>query len=740
MSRLSILPMRAARWSATHPWRAITAWLALVVVAVGLALAVPVTQTTDADYRIGESGRAHAIATAAGLARPPVENVLITARDGTLDAKAAASAASRVTHALANVPGVRAIDPPVPSPDRSALLVTVELAKGTTDVTPLQRITAATARDFPGLRIGEAGDASINAEINDRVARDLHSAEFISLPVTLVLMLLAFGALIAAGVPVLLAGTSVAATMGLAAPISHLVHAEPSVNSVIVLVGMAVGIDYSLFYLKREREERAKGATTLDAVTIAAQTSGHAILVSGGAVIAAMSGLYAVGFATFDSLATGAIVVVAIAVAGSITVLPALLATLGRFVDRPRIPLLWRLNRRIGQGGISRRLLAPVQRHPAAALVGSLAVTIALAFPALGMTVGRASFATLPQDLPTVATASRIADRFPSQGTTATVVVKAPAADAARVRAALLGLSAQAEHAAYARGMGVDPITVSADRTVTTLDLAIPYPERDPRVGEAITAIRTGLAQRALDGLPAEYAVGGDAAWSHDILARERGRMPIVLGAVLALTMVMMLGAFRSVPLALVSTGCNLLSVGVAFGVLRLIFQDGRLEPLLDFTSPGYIIEWIPLFVLAILVGLSMDYHVFVLSRVKEYAAQGLPMRVAVRRGVGDTAGVVTSAAAVMVSVFTIFITLSMLEMKMMGVALAVAILIDATVIRLVLLPAALILLGDRAWWPSRPGRVRRRVAGTRPGRPVPAPSQTEPTRVGRRQHPSVSR
>ena len=186
-------------------------------------------------------------------------------------------------------------------------------------------------------------------------------------------MLLAFGALIAAGVPVLLAITSVAATMGIAAPLSHLIHAEPTVTSMIVLIGMAVGVDYSLFYLKREREERAAGHSTLDAVEIAAATSGHSILVSGAAVVASMAGLFIVGGATFDSLASGAIVVVVVDVIGSVTVLPALLAKLGRWVDRPRLPLLWRVNRRIGQGGISRRILAPVVRRPVAALVVSLA-------------------------------------------------------------------------------------------------------------------------------------------------------------------------------------------------------------------------------------------------------------------------------------------------------------------------------------------------------------------------------
>lgn len=714
MPRLTALPIVAARWSAHHPWRAIAGWFAFVAVAVALAMAIPVQSTTSADYRIGESGRAAAMLEQAGLDTPPSESVLIAARTGTLDEPAAQVAARELTARMARAPGVAGVDPVIWSPDGSAGLVNVVLDRETEDAGPLRAITADVQRAHPQLQIGQVGELTIDDGINERVAEDLRGAEYLSIPITWLLMLLAFGALIAAGIPVLLAGTSVAATMGLAAPISHLIHAEPSVNSLIVCVGMAVGIDYSLFYLKREREERAKGATTLDAVSIAAETSGHAILVSGGAVIAALAGLYLIGAATFSSLATGAIVVVAVAVIGSITVLPALLVKLGRWVDRPRIPLLWRLNRRIGHAGISSRLLRPVLRHPVVALIASVGVTTALAVPALGMTLHNANLQTLPQDIPAVATANRIAEKFPSQGTGALVVVRASRDQAGEVRSALTSLAESAQQTPYFVDPAIDPITVSADSTTTRLHLAIPFQEQDPKVDTAVSTLRRTLAPAALDPLGVSYAVGGDAAQGLDFGGRQSDRLPFVIGFVLLLTLLMMVAAFRSIPLALVSTAMNLLSVGAAFGLLRLVFQDGRLESLLDFHSPGFLVDWIPLFVMTILVGLSMDYHVFVLSRVREYAATGMPAVEAVRRGIGDTAGVITSAAAVMVSVFAVFATLSMLEMKMMGVGLAVAILLDATVIRLVMLPAALVLLGERAWWPGR----RRRP----PAEPVVTP------------------
>ncbi|WP_182378553.1 MMPL family transporter [Nocardioides sp. WS12] len=693
---LAQLPTRAARWSATHPWRAIGAWFLLVAVAVGLAMTVSTNEVKDADYRIGESGRAEALLDSAGLDHPPTENVLITSKSGDLDGADARAAAAEVAASMADVKGVVGVGDAIASEDGSALLVPVELTSDEIDAEPLLDATAAVQKAHPDLVVEQAGDVTIDEAINERVAEDLHSAEFISLPITLVLMLLAFGALIAAGLPVLLAATSVAATIGISAPVSLLVPAEPTVTSMIVLIGMAVGVDYSLFYLKRERQERAAGRSTLDAVAIAAETSGHAILVSGGAVIAALAGLFVLTDVTFNSLATGSIIVVAVAVLGSITVLPALLAKLGRWVDRPRVPLLWRLTRRTTTGSISGRLLGPVVRHPVAALVVATVGIIALAVPALSMKTHQATPETLPGDIPAVQTFRAITKAYPSEGTSAQVVVTG--ADPAAAKAALEGLRDEAGGFDDFAIAGAQ-VQASADGNTSVLDLPMPYEESDDRAGAAIERLRTDLVPAALDDLTgAEHAVGGSAAEALDSAEKQSARMPFLLGFVLLLTMVMMIAAFRSVLLGVVSTVLNLASVGVAFGILAIVVQHGVGESLLDFTSPGFVIDWIPVFVLVVLVGLSMDYHVFALSRIRELIDSGLSARDAVHRGIADTAGVITSAAAVMVSVFAIFATLSMMEMKMMGVGLSAAILIDATVIRLVVLPAILVLLGDRAW------------------------------------------
>jgi putative drug exporter of the RND superfamily len=698
---LTSVSMRAARWSATHPWRAILGWLALVVVSVALAATVSTEEASDADYRLGESGVAEKWVHEAHLESPSSEEVLVTADGGAVDQAQADEAAAQLARKVGPLPGVTEVSDPRWSPDRTAMLISIQLAKDHDDADPIVAAVDDVRADFPGLDIRQTGDLTLDAAIDDRVAADLSSAEVISLPITLLLMLLAFGALIAAGIPVLLAATSVAATIGIIAPLSHLVPAESTVTSMIVLIGMAVGVDYSLFYLKREREERDRGRSTLDAVEIAAQTSGHSILVSGGAVIAAMAGLFLMTDTTFNSLAVGSILVVAIAVLGSITVLPALLAKLGRWVDRPRVPLLWRFNRRIGQGGISRRLLGPVLRHPVVALLLGGAVVAVLAVPALGMKTHSSNLDTLPGDIAEVQTIRDVIEEFPSEGPIARVVVRAGASVQAEFATQLDDLS----RAAVASGMfrqPSSPVEVSADGRTSILELAMPFEESDEQVDEAIRLLRGDLVPASVDLPGSDVAVGGDPAESLDSQDRMSDRLPLVIAFVLLLTFLMMVFAFKSVPIALISTVLNLASVAVAFGLMTLVFQHGIGESLLDFTSPGFVIDWIPLFVLVVLVGLSMDYHVFVVSRIREHVGRGLPARLAVQRGVSETAGVITSAAAVMVSVFAIFATLSMLEMKMMGVGLSAAILLDATLVRLVILPAALALLGEWAWWPRR--------------------------------------
>ncbi|MFD0522856.1 MMPL family transporter [Paractinoplanes durhamensis] len=348
------MTVRMARWSAEHPWRAIALWVVFVAVCFVGGNAAGTREATAQDDAIGEAGQAYVMIEDGKFAdEPAVDNVLITAPSGRLDQAKAQAAAKDAATRLGTVAGVAKVGEPIPATDGTALLVPITMS-GDPDtasdrVEPLRAATAEVQKAHPDLRIEQVGGPSINKALDDTLGDDFQKAEILSLPVTLFILIIAFGALIAAGVPLLLALSSVAAAMGLSTLASHLVPMGDATSSVILLIGMAVGVDYSLFYVRREREERAKGRGHVDAVEIAAETSGHAVVVSGFAVIISMAGLFLAGDSTFSSLATGSILVVAVAVLGSLTVLPAILAKLGRWVDRPRVPLIWRLTANRGE-------------------------------------------------------------------------------------------------------------------------------------------------------------------------------------------------------------------------------------------------------------------------------------------------------------------------------------------------------------------------------------------------------
>lgn len=704
--------VRVARWSATHPWRAILLWLLFVAVCVAVGQATTLRSATDIDVMAGQSQTAARMMHDAELSDPASENVLITARHGALPAGTAAQAAADVTRRM-RLPEVAKVAPPARSADGQAVTIGIVMS-GDPDaadarVTALQRATAAAQRDFPQLSIAETGSSSLNNAINDQVASDLGTAADVSLPVTLLILLVVFGAVIAAGAPVLLALSAVGSAIGLSTLASRLVPDSGTTSSMILLMGMAVGVDYSLFYVKRAREEHARGRDRLDAIEIAAETSGHSVVVSGLAVIVCMVGLFLADDAVFSSLATGSIIVVAIAVIGSLTVLPALLAKLGGRVDRPRVPVLWRMSAAGREPRVWSALLRPSLRHPAVTLVVSAAALVALAWPMLGLTLHSDSASSLPRSIPQVVTFDRLTAAFPGQQTTDEVVVRAPAADAARVAGALRTLAARTAHDPLFATSGAPALRASADGTVHELSLAAPFDSESARAKQGVTELRDHLAPGTLGSLSgARWAVGGDPAASMDEDAHRADRLPWVVLFVVGMTMLMMARIFRSVVIALTTVLVNLLSAAAALGVLVLVFQHTWAQGLLGFHATGAVINWIPLFTFAVLFGLSMDYHVFVVSRIREAALAGASAREAVRIGITRSAGTVTGAAVVMVSVFSIFAALHMIEMKELGVTLAVAVLIDALVVRGIVLPSLLVLLGRNAWWPSK---LARRVA-----------------------------
>ncbi|MET0741101.1 MAG: MMPL family transporter [Candidatus Nanopelagicales bacterium] len=718
--------VRVAGWSARHKWTALALWIAFVAASVVLGGMVGSQEISDEDEGSGASASADAALNDADFGTHPTEQVLIQlAAGGTLTPGDYEAAAAALAAAYGTVEDVGSIGEPIPSADGTSVMIPVELDAGLAadaddDVVyeaasdaavAVLAQTESVATEFPDLRIEQVGDVSLDNAISEVFEEDFVRAEMLSIPITLIILVVAFGALIAASVPVMLALTSVAAAVGLSAFASYVFPSTEFLASVVLLIGMAVGVDYSLFYIRREREEKAKGAGKIDAIEIAAATSGRAVVISGLTVMVAMAGMFLAGNAVFTSFAVGTILVVAMAVVGSLTALPALLSIFGRWVDRPRVPLLWRLQRRSGTGRFWPTILKPVLAKPAIAFIVSAGLLIALALPALGMVLRNPGVEDLPRSIPEMQTYDRLTAAYPSEGISHTVAIwteDGTALDQDAVDAAVADLETQATSSGLFAETE-EPVTAeySLDGSVAQVDLPLPYTDEDPRAVESLDLLRDDLLPATVDQVSTtESGVTGFVAGSQDFTDEMTQRLPYVIGFVLLLTLVVLLLAFRSLTIALTAIGLNLLSVAAAYGLLTLVFQNSWAEDLLGFQSNGGVVTWLPLFLFVILFGLSMDYHVFVVSRIREARGNGLSTREAIASGITSSAGTVTSAAIVMVGVFAVFATLTPLDFKQMGVGLAAAILIDATIVRAVLLPSAMALLGERNWW--LPGWMQR--------------------------------
>jgi RND superfamily putative drug exporter len=596
-------------------------------------------------------------------------------------------------------------------------------------VEPVLKAVEDVQKNHSSLRIEEIGGASIQKQYSDAFGDDFQQAEYSAVPVALGILLIAFGALVAALLPVALAITAIMATMGLMGLVSHLQPMSDTANSVMLLVGLAVGVDYCLFYLRREREERAAGRDAGTALRIAAATSGRAIVVSGVTVCVAMAGMLFTGIAEFEAMGLASLMVVAVAMVGSVTVLPALLSLLGERVEKGRIPFLRR--RRSNGGGVESRFWTAVLRRvlarPVVSAVVAAGALLAVAAPALGM---KTSQLTLDQEfgdsLPIVQTYNRVNDAFPGGSEPARVVVKAEDIKAPQVQQAL----AEFKERAIASGASRGPVDVKLHEAQNVALVSVPLVGGSDfdKAAQSLQKLRDEVRPATLgkvDGMQAP--ITGQVAGSHDFNDQLVGSVVPVFAFVVVFAFLLMLLSFRSLTVAITSILLNLLSVGAAYGILVAVFQHGWGASLVGAHGVGAIVTWLPLFLFVILFGLSMDYHVFVVSRIREARLRGRTTRDAIQHGVVTTAGVVTSAAVIMVAVFAIFGTLSMQSMKQMGVGLAAAVLIDATVIRGVLLPAVMSLLGERNWYlPKWLHRLPDLTHDEAPVASTPAPREVE--------------
>jgi uncharacterized membrane protein YdfJ with MMPL/SSD domain len=707
LTKSNNLAARMGRWSAAH-WKTATfGWLAFVLVAFGLGGMVG-TRNIESTNGPGESGRMSRILDE-GFKQPAAENVLVQSHSARAGTAAFDAAIADVVARVSKITDVENVRSPLAghnadlvSKDGHSALVQFDIRgeqdKAVDKIEPVLAGVAAAQRAHPGFVIGEFGLASAGHGVEKAYENDLGKAGMLSLPITLIVLVLAFGTLVAAGIPLLLALTAVLATFGLIALPSALLPVAMEAPAMVLLIGLAVGVDYSMFYLKRERQERAAGRSERAALEAAAATSGRSVLISGLTVMVAMAGMFLTGDEIFSSLAAATIIVVAVAVLGSLTVLPALLSRLGDKVDRGRVPLVSRLRRDDGEGRFWGVIVDRVLRRPVLSAALAAGLLLALAAPALQLRLAPQGVESFPKSLEVIKSYDRMQQAFPGTGLPANVVVKAPDVNAPAVREAI----GQLEQRALASGLAFEPITVAVNTagTVTNITLPIAGNGTDAASNAAFHMLRETVVPETVGAVPgAEAGVTGQTAEWRDQADELKSNLPPVVAFVLLFAFSLMLVAFRSIVVALKAILLNLLSVAAAYGVLVLVFQHGVGKGLLGISSTAGIAAVVPLLLFVILFGLSMDYHVFIISRIREAYDGGKDMDEAVSYGIKSTAGVVTSAALVMVAVFAVFTTLSVPFFKQFGVGLAVAILIDATIVRAVLLPASMKLLGDWNWY-----------------------------------------
>ncbi|MGW7204619.1 MMPL family transporter [Streptomyces sp. NPDC054837] len=715
-TRVRGLAARAGGWSARHRWAAVGIWVLFVVLAMGLGSAAGRVDVDESEGLKGETHTAATIIKDADIEEPAGETVLVQAKGSGLkatdaDFRAAVDAVVKAVDATGKVTDVQSpyTADTISKDGRSALVqfdMRGDAETAAERVEPVLNAVEKVQRDHSSVRIEEIGSASMQKTFDDAFGDDFKKAEYSALPVALGILLVAFGALVAALVPVLLAVTAIMATMGLMGIVSHVMPMGDVANSVMLLVGLAVGVDYCLFYLRREREEREAGRDAQTALRIAAATSGRAIIVSGVTVCVAMAGMLFTGIADFEAMGLASLIVVAVAMVGSVTVLPAVLSLLGHRVEKGKIPFLHPESRlRRNRGPVNREsrfwtaVLGGVLKRPMVSVVVAAGVLLAIAAPAVGM---KTQNLTLDQEfgdsLPIVQTYDRVNEAFPGGSEPAEVIVKADDINAPEVTSALAAFKQEAIASGASRG----PVEIKLHDAQNLAFVYVPLVGGSDldKAGESLDKLRDEVRPATLgkvDGL--EAPITGQVAGSNDFNDQLTGAVVPVFAFVVVFAFLLMLLSFRSLTIAITSIVLNLLSVGAAYGILVAVFQHGWGASLVGAEGVGAIISWLPLFLFVILFGLSMDYHVFVVSRIREARLRGRTTKDAIQHGVVTTAGVVTSAAVIMVAVFGIFGTLSMQSMKQMGVGLAAAVLIDATIIRGVLLPAVMALLGERNWY-----------------------------------------
>jgi len=701
---------RLAHASASHPWRTLGAWavalvasISVIVSLLGSALTTEGEMTNDPESYRGYD----AIGEHFGFEPEDVVNEVVIVRSATLvvedppfrkhvddlalDLLGSGYVASAKTFYDEG-------DRSLVSPDRHAALVTLGLGPGGDDgIGELVALVDRAERD--GFVTGITGEFTADEDYQRLSEEDLQKGEFqFGLPAALVVLLLVFGSVVAGLVPVVMALVAIAVALALTALVGQAFDLSIFVVNMLTGMGLALGIDYALFVVSRYREERNRDRAELDAITITGATASRAVLFSGTAFVLAMVGMVLVPDTILRSLATGAILVGIVSVLAALTLLPAILGLLGDRVNALRIPWLGRrVERSAGtEGRTWSRVVRFVTRTPLVSAAVSVAVLVALALPVLDFETGFSGIRTLPDRFPSKQGFAMLEESF-GVGTVDDVqVVVEGDVRAPEVAAAVDRVAAAVRADAAFRDVTVD---VADDGAAALVEALVVGDSRDKRALAAVEVLRDESVPEALGSTGAAALVTGETAETIDYRELTSRWLPIVFAFVLGLSFVLLAVAFRSVVMPLVAIALNLLSVSAAYGLLLLVFVKGIGHDLLGFSQVEVIAAWLPLFLFSVLFGLSMDYTVFLLSRIRELHAHGQSAREAVAHAVGSTGRIITGAALIIIMVFVGFANGDQVEFQQMGFGVAVSLLIDATLIRLVLLPAVLALLGERAWY-----------------------------------------
>jgi uncharacterized membrane protein YdfJ with MMPL/SSD domain len=701
---------RTAVWSARHRWWVLGAAVLLILLAGYVGMSVETVSRED-DGGEGESARADELLDSAfgaegrptkqddasGAEGQPAEQLVVASESHTVDDPEFRAVVDDVVRRLRALRAVEEVttfyetsDPALVSEDRHVMRLPVH-AFPVGEVLDTVEDAAAEAEGFT---LSIAGQETLEYEDERILDEDFAMVLFVSLGAGLVILLLAFRSLIAAIIPLATALGAIFVTLAVAAVISHTYALAELYAEMVLLMGLAVGIDYSLFIVARFRRERAVGRERYEAIEIASRTTGRAVFYAGMTVVLSIAGLMLTDNSIFISLSLGAIIVVAVAVVASLTLIPASLAIIGDGVNRLRIPLPVKSGAE--DGGAWAWVTGRVLKRPGVFATIAATGMVALALPVtslnLGFSLGSAGYSDAVRSK---AGLELLEEHFAAGLTEPAGIVivgSGPEVDAAVQD--LYGL------------LDADPAfrgpyetLVSEEGSVTLVRAPIVYDLDDSRSEDGVRRLRNEILPQAFEGSGLDVYVTGETAGSMDFTSHMYARAPYVLGFVLGLAFLLMLVMFRSLIIPIKAVVLNLLSVAAAYGVLVLVFQEGVGQGLLGFEATGRIAPWLPLFLFAILFGLSMDYHMLLLNRIKEAYDEGLSNEESVAIGIKATAGTITSAAAIMVAVFGSFALARDLELKQFGLGLGVAVLLDATVIRVVLLPATMKLLGDRNWY-----------------------------------------